>query len=239
MKYDESFKYPRLYVEHDLYDQAVIALAPSQAHYLNNVMRKKDGEPVRLFNGRDGEWLGYLENLNKKSGNVVLKEYLKEQPLKKRRIHLLFTPIKKNRQDWLIEKAVELGVTDFHPVLTQNTEVRKINEERVTTQILEASEQCERFEIPKLHTLTKAEEKIASWPLGIKILSCLERYDAPALTDHIPSENQNIAFLIGPEGGFTRYEKEMIAARTQPVDLGETILRVETAVIKTLVLVNS
>lgn len=238
MKHDESFKYPRLYVEQDLSHQAVIALAPSQAHYLNNVMRKKDGEPVRLFNGRDGEWLGRLEDLGKKSGNVVLEKCLKEQPAHKRRIHLFFTPIKKNRQDWLIEKAVELGVTDFHPVLTQNTEVRKINEERVRAQIFEASEQCERFEIPTLQPLEKIEAKLSQWSQDIPILSCLERYDAPALKDLALNQNQDIAILIGPEGGFTADEKNMIAQQTTPVDLGETILRVETAVVKALILTN-
>ena len=238
MKHDESFKYPRLYVEQNLSHQAVIALAPSQAHYLNNVMRKKDGEPVRLFNGRDGEWLGRLEDLGKKSGNVVLEKCLKEQPAHKRRIHLFFTPIKKNRQDWLIEKAVELGVTDFHPVLTQNTEVRKINEERVRAQIFEASEQCERFEIPTLHTIGKLDEIWQDWPPDVPILSCLERFDASALKDMAFKDDQDIALLIGPEGGFTREEKEKIASQTTPVDLGETILRVETAVIKALVLIN-
>lgn len=238
MKHDESFKYPRLYIEQDLSHQAVIALAPSQAHYLNNVMRKKNGEPVRLFNGRDGEWLGRLEDLGKKSGNVTLKECLKEQPAHKRHIHLFFTPIKKNRQDWLIEKAVELGVTDFHPVLTQNTEVRKINEERVKAQIFEASEQCERLEIPTLHTIGKLDEIWQDWPSDTPILSCLERFDAPALKDMDFQDDQDIALLIGPEGGFTREEKETIASQTTPVDLGETILRVETAVIKALVLIN-
>ena len=238
MKHDESFKYPRLYVEQNLSHQAVIALAPSQAHYLNNVMRKKNGEPVRLFNGRDGEWLGRLEDLGKKSGNVVLEKCLKEQPAHKHHIHLFFTPIKKNRQDWLIEKAVELGVTDFHPVLTQNTEVRKINEERVRAQIFEASEQCERFEIPTLHTIGKLDEIWPDWPRDVPILSCLERFDAPALKDMAFKDYQDIALLIGPEGGFTREEKGKIAGQTTPVDLGETILRVETAVIKALVLIN-
>ena len=238
MNKDEYFKLPRLFMSVDLQNQTLIPLEAGQAHYLHNVLRRKNDDQVRLFNGEHGEWLGTLEGLGKKSGNIHLKEQLKIQPKQQKRIHLIFAPIKKHRMDWLIEKAVELGVTDFHPVITQNTEVRKINAERVTQQIFEAAEQCERFVIPALHTIEKLDTLLDSWPAKIPLLACIERYEAKLIQDITIAEDQDVAFFIGPEGGFTIEEKDKTAKQSIPVNLGETILRCETAVIKALVLLN-
>ena len=235
---DETFKFPRLYVNEALQENGVIELAPSQAHYLANVLRRKENDLVRLFNGKDGEWLGSLTDISKKQAIVNLENQLLEQPQKTQRIQLIFAPIKKNRMDWLIEKAVELGTTDFYPILTQNTEVRKIKEERLKSQIFEAAEQCERLSIPKLHSLTKLEKLLDSWDTTIPILSCIERFEARPIKD-IAQHNSDIALLVGPEGGFTAEEKDRIAAQTAPVSLGETILRCETAVVKALIQVQN
>lgn len=235
---DDYFKLPRLFTQHAFHSKGVIPLDSGQAHYLHNVLRRKDGDFIRLFNGKDGEWFGKLQSLNKKSGTVVLTDQLKKQPLQKKRLHLVFAPIKKNRMDWLIEKAVELGVSDFHPVLTQNTEIRKLNEVRLQQQIFEAAEQCERLEIPNLHPLQKLETVLGSWPEESQLLACIERAQTQMLQD-VKLEKNDIAFIIGPEGGFTAEEKERISKKAHPVSLGETILRCETAVVKALVLINS
>lgn len=234
MNNDEIFKLPRLFTTHSLSKQTLIELESGQAHYLHNVMRQKAGNLIRLFNGKDGEWLCDIKDINKRNASVLVTKQLLEQPQNRRRIHLLFTPIKKTRLDWMIEKAVELGVTDFHPVLTQNTEVRKINAPRMQTHIFEAAEQCERLTIPTLHRLMKIEQVLDG--IETPVLSCLERYDASPIENH--KINDDIAFLIGPEGGFTAEEKDSIAKKTRPVSLGETILRCETAAIKALVLLN-
>lgn len=237
MKNDETFKYPRLYINHPLTVKTLIPLEAGQAHYLHNVLRRKCGDFVRVFNGHEGEWLGTLQNLAKKGGDIELLEQLIEQPQDSPRLHAIFCPIKKHRLDWMIEKAVELGVTDFHPILTQNTEVRKINESRLSQQIFEAAEQCERLEIPTLHPIQKIETLLATWSKGITLLSCLERFEgAKPIQDYV--RDKDIAFLIGPEGGFTADEKNFIAKQTTPVDLGTTILRCETALIKAAILLN-
>lgn len=231
---DETFKLPRLFTPQSLSLQTLIELEAAQAHYLHNVIRKKEGDLVRLFNGHDGEWLCTLEMLNKRQASVRVIEQILEQPQNQRAVHLFFAPIKKNRQDWMIEKSVELGVTDFHPVLTQNTEVRKINTDRMTHQIFEAAEQCERLTIPALHPLIKLDQALSN---AVQIFSCLERFDAPDIGSQRPEAD--FGFLIGPEGGFTIDEKEQIAGKTTPVSLGDTILRCETAAVKALVLLNS
>ncbi len=235
---EEYFKLPRIFTTEDLKIGETVALDDKQSHYLKNVMRKKEGDTIRLFNGRDGECLCCLTKLAKKQAEVSVDSLLKPQPQNTRKIHLIFTPIKKNRMDWLIEKAVELGVTDFHPVLTQNTEVRKIKVERLENQIFEAAEQCERLTIPKLHTLQKMEKILDNGLESTKILGCLERYNTMPLKDLKLDWAKDIAFLIGPEGGFTREEKEHVAQHTQAVGLGDTILRCETAVVKALSLIN-
>ncbi len=240
MDKNETFKLPRLFTTQELQDKSLIPLDKEQAHYLHTVLRRKDGDFIRLFNGRHGEWLGKIQNLAKRSGEITLTEQLVQQPLKKRRLHLFFPPIKKNRMGWLIEKAVELGATDFHPILTQNTQNSKINEERLKQQIFEAAEQCERFDIPALHDLQKIENKLADWNKDIPILACIERFNTKPLSQIADNQDKDkdIAFLIGPEGGFTSAEKTMIARTAIPVGLGETILRCETAVVKALVLIT-
>lgn len=239
MNKDEIFKLPRLYTEYPLSDKVVIPLQNGQAHYLKNVLRRQNSDHVRLFDGENGEWLGQLQELTKKSGQVAIKEQTVKQPKERRRIHLLVAPIKKSRMDWLIEKAVELGTTDFHPIITQNTEVRKINEERMHQQIFEAAQQCERLDIPKLHKIEKLESKLQSWDEQVPVLACLERFNAPHIHKSGIKKKANVGFIIGPEGGFTGEEKDAISDMAVTVSLGKVILRCETAVVKALVLLDS
>ena len=135
----------------------------------------------------------------------------------------------------LVEKAVELGATHLHPVLTQNTEVRAINEERIRAQIIEAAEQCERMNLPELLSLQPVLNILSTRPL----LACLERMDAKSLKESIP-KNESVAFLIGPEGGFTEDEKKKLCdmENVTAVSLGPRVLRSETAAIVALCAVN-
>jgi 16S rRNA (uracil1498-N3)-methyltransferase len=229
------FKLPRLYSAEDLKGVEDVTLLPEQAHYLKNVLRRKEGDNIRLFDGLNGEWLASLSFSGKKSASAKLERQLQPQPEKTRRIHLAFAPIKKHRLDWLVEKAVELGVTDLHPVLTQNTEVRKINSERMAAQIFEAAEQCERFEIPTLHPLYDLTAFLAQWSADVTLFSCLERYEG---VNKPTPQKESFAILIGPEGGFTAEEKKLVAVQTHPITLGDTVYRCETAAIKALVLIS-
>lgn len=234
---NSNTKSPRLYSPVALKANMPVEIAsPDQAHYLKNVLRKNAGDVVRVFNGNDGEWLCTIENLNKKAIIIFPLEQIKIQTSLKREIHAYFAPIKKNRMDFMIEKAVELGVTHLHPVLTQNTETRKINEERVKAQIIEAAEQCERLDIPQLLPLTPLDKALAK--RSETIYAAIERGDYPLAHTVLDSQG-HIAMLIGPEGGFT--QDEIAALLKNPnikgVSLGENILRAETALLKMLSLV--
>jgi 16S rRNA (uracil1498-N3)-methyltransferase len=227
MAKDDFIKLPRLYVDHELRGGAAIELSDAQAHYLRNVLRRGAGDEVRLFNSGDGEWLAELD-ISKKSAIARLHRQLKKQPDERKETHLLFAPIKKDAMDFLIEKAVELGVTHLHPVLTQNTEVRRVNEERLRAQIIEAAEQCERLTIPALGAVASFSDISSRWNSEIKLYACIERREADPLDGPFSEKS---AFLIGPEGGFTEEEIEKLGKLSfvVPVSLGESILRAETA----------
>lgn len=227
MAKDDFIKLPRLYVDHELRDGATVGLSDAQTHYLRNVLRREAGDEVKLFNGCDGEWLAALD-IGKKSATARLTRQLKSQPGEKTETHLLFAPLKKDALDFLIEKAVELGVTHLHPVLTQHTEVRRVNDERLRAQIVEAAEQCERMTIPELKAVNNLSDIISHWNSGIKLYACIERRDAVPLAGLFPEKT---AFLIGPEGGFTEDEKDRLGKLdfVESASLGESILRAETA----------
>ncbi len=220
-------KLARLFTDADLKDGAEITLSADQAHYLKNVLRKNAGDALRLFNGRDGEFMGALKDISKKSASVTLTKKIREQPAAPAPVHLVFAPLKKDAMDFLIEKSVELGVTHLHPVLTNRTDIRKVNAGRLQAQVIESAEQCERMTIPALLPLADMKAKIAGWTGSAPVLWARERGEAPFLaTQKSPS-----AFLVGPAGGFDEAEDGFLAAQkaVEPVSLGPAILRAETA----------
>jgi len=223
-----DYRSPRLFVEQALAENSTLSLPDDSAHYLKNVLRRPNGAKIRVFNGRDGEFSASLL-LDKKSASLLIEGNIRPQPLKNFETHLLFAPIKKDAQDFMIEKAVELGVTHFHPVLTQQTVMRDLNEKRVSRQIVEAAEQCERLDIPALAPLRKLDEILRSWPGEITLHAALERSGGAFIGAGGFAEKS--ALLIGPEGGFSEKEREAIsgAAHIRTVSLGDNILRAETA----------
>lgn len=232
---------PRLYTESALTVQAAAVLDTPQTHYLKNVLRRKEGDSLRLFNGRDGEFSATLEKIGKKEAIARINDQIMPRPPAPPRIHLVFAPLKKARMDMLVEKAVELGATDLHPVLTERTENRHLNLERLNAQAIEALEQCERLEKPAIHPPEKLETLLARWQ-GPPLLACIERAEAPFLADILmPGDRAAHAVLIGPEGGFSPRETDMImkVQACRPVSLGPVILRAETAVFYVLSLISA
>ena len=229
---------PRLYVPGDVQENSTLSLDDKAAHYLKNVLRRADGANLRLFNGRQGEFLASIR-YDRKNVLLDIKSKIHNQPTPSIEIHLVFPPIKKDRMDFMIEKAVELGATHFHPALTRQTSVRDINTERVHKQIIEACEQCERLDVPVISPLQTLEIILKNWPKDIPLYAALEREE----TSHLAQTNisSKSGFLIGPEGGFSDEEKTMLLSheRITPVSLGKNILRAETAAISGLSIIAS
>jgi len=227
---DKLYKLPRLYINNDISKDSEINLNSDQSHYLKNVIRRNIGDHIRIFNGKDGEWISEIISLNKKSCSISLLDKIKEQSNVVGEFHLIFAPIKKNRMDFIIEKAVELGVTHLHPVITKNTENRKVNISRIEKQILEATEQCERIDIARLLEIDDLYNVLNRFS-DINIIAAVERSDG---VDIKKIENSgDIAYLVGPEGGFVSEEVEWVNNKSNviAVSLGENILRAETAII--------
>jgi 16S rRNA (uracil1498-N3)-methyltransferase len=235
----------RLYVEGDLVAGVRLDLSPSQFHQLKTVQRLASGSHVALFNGRDGEWLARVE-LDKKSARAHPVEKIREQtPLAD--LWLLFAPIKHGRVDFLVEKATELGVSKLMPVVTERTQVARVNTSRFAEAAREAAEQCERLDVPRIAEPAKLDVALKDWDASRRLFLCaesgaampvLEAFQKTHLTLPSPpvGAGAKIAILIGPEGGFSPAEFARLRALdyVTPVSLGRYILRAETAAIAAL-----
>lgn len=219
---------------------AELPASPEQAHYLRSVLRRQDGDFVRLFDGHHGEFLAVCRMDGKKNLVFKVRDHLRPQPAPRPDLSLVFAPLKKSRQDFLIEKAVELGVTDLYPILTERGEVRTIKAPRIHAHIIEAAEQCERLDLTRLHGLQPLEKCLGARADGRPVAVALARADAPPLLEVMKQDKPPGAFMIGPEGGFTSEEIEGLQSfpHVIPVSLGPQILRAETAALACLAMAS-
>ncbi|UTW54924.1 16S rRNA (uracil(1498)-N(3))-methyltransferase [Kordiimonas sp. SCSIO 12610] len=232
----------RLYVSEDLTENQVLSLDKEQSHYLGNVMRKNPGDQLLTFNGRHGEWLSEIIDANKRS--VTLKALEQTQPQKTEPdLWLAFAPIKKARLDFIAQKATELGVGHIIPVLTRRTIVDRVKTERMHANAIEAAEQCERLTVPTIGETLKLEKLIDQWPTDRALMFCdedLSGDDAYSALKKYQSAHwiDKCGILIGPEGGFDDYERELIKSQpnTLVVSLGPRVLRADTAAISAITL---
>lgn len=230
-----DYTLPRLYLDLPLTGE--IDLTREQAHYLGTVLRKRVGDRVRLFNGKGGEWAAEVLTADRKTMQLSVMEQLRETtPVPD--IRLLFAPLRKHRTATVLEKATELGVRIIQPVITARTQYTKLNLERAQSQIIEAAEQTERLDIPELCAPIALDAVFKS---GRSVLFADEAGDAPMALDALDAMSLPLDILIGPEGGFTEAERDMIRARANvhPVNLGPRILRADTAAISLLTLVQA
>lgn len=216
---------PRLFVDHPLTEGAEIALDTAQANYLLNVMRLKAGDGVRCFDDRTGEWSAEIASSGKRDARLRIVALLRpREPVPD--LWLLAAPIKRQRIDWLAEKACELGVGRLMPVLTRRTVVDRLNLDRLRAHMIEAAEQCGRTALPALAEPEKLERLLKDWPADRTLYFADETGGERFAPIPGPA-----AILIGPEGGFTAEEREAIRALPQAkgISLGPRILRAETA----------
>ena len=225
----------RLSIEDSLSGGCTVTLEKDQSHYLVNVMRCKLGSHVSLFNGRDGEWVAEISDIQKRAVTLTLLSRQKEQ-LTEPDLWLVFAPIKKARLDFIAQKATELGVSHLQPVYTRRTIVERVKTERLHANAVEAAEQCERLTVPTIAEPEKLDIILKSWPVDRKIMFCDETLSGePAHTAlaNTGSKNTNEpwAILIGPEGGFDDVERKAIIehSNTTVVALGPRVLRADTA----------
>lgn len=230
---------PRLFVDELLGEGAELRIEGGQAHYLLNVMRLKEGAPVKLFDDRSGEYLAVVTATGKRDLVLMVEARLRDRA-PAADLWLCQALIKKDRLDWIAEKSCELGIGRFVPLLTRRCVVDKVKDDRLRAQMIEAAEQCERTTLPEIAPLVKLEAMLKDWPSDRVLYFCDERGGEPfgkAVRQLGKAVRQQkgakAAILIGPEGGFTDEENAAIRAApfATPVSLGPNILRADTAAV--------
>jgi 16S rRNA (uracil1498-N3)-methyltransferase len=230
----------RLFVDQDLSPGIETPLAEAQVHYLRNVMRRPDGAPLLLFNGRDGEWRGTLEGRGKKVAVARIAERTREQMVEPD-IWLCFAPLKRARIDYVAEKATELGVAVLQPIVTRHTIVDRVNVERLHANAVEAAEQTERLSVPEVRAPVELGRLLGDWPAGRRLLVCDETGGGPPIAQALAGLDEAAraapwAIVIGPEGGFDAAELASLRRikDVMSVGLGPRILRADTAALAAL-----
>ncbi|MDP3739326.1 MAG: 16S rRNA (uracil(1498)-N(3))-methyltransferase [Hyphomonadaceae bacterium] len=240
---------PRLYVTPDLGEGLEIPVDSDQAHYLTRVMRLAAGDPVRVFNGRHGEFDASLAASTKSTATLKLGQQTRQQQGVPD-VWLLFAPLKKARTDFVVEKATELGASEILPVLTERTDADTVRTDRLQRIAIEAAEQAERLDVPRIHEAAKLPALLASWKPDRVLIYADEAGEdaakpwggeagraAPAASG-LEVLKAPAAILIGPEGGFSPAERKRLRELpyVRPVSLGPRILRAETAAVAALAL---
>jgi 16S rRNA (uracil1498-N3)-methyltransferase len=235
-----DFRSPRLYVESALETGAQVALESAQVHYLANVLRLKSGSRVLLFNGRDGEWSATLTLLRRSAvAEVGAKTRDQTTPAD---LHYLFAPLKAARLDYMVQKAVEMGVSRLQPMLTRHSQVARVNIERMRANAVEAAEQCGILSLPEIEAPIPFGRLIAERAPARRLVFCDE---AAAVADPVAAlaglPPAPLAVLIGPEGGFADDERAVLLKLPNVVQLslGPRILRADTAAVAALTLVQA
>ena len=225
----------RLFFSNILSANLTDKLDKSQSHYLTKVMRVKKNEVFSLFN-KEGEWEAKILEISKSIVEFKTIKQLRQKENTKE-LWLAFSPIKSNYQNFMIQKATELGVTKFLPIIFDRTVVRKINKERLEKIVIEASEQSNRINVPSLEspqTLDIFLKKNSMDLIFTDLNSDNIKVDKSKLTD------KPVCIIIGPEGDFSEAERDKILSfkGVQSVKINENILRSETAVISAISIVN-
>ena len=225
----------RLYFSKSLSNNLIDTLDKSQSHYVNKVMRVKENELFSLFNS-SGEWEAKILNISKGIVEFNVTKQLRQKENSKE-LWLAFSPIKSNYFNFMIQKATELGVTNFIPIIFDRTIVRKINKERLEKVIIEASEQSNRINVPHIEDPKSLDDFLYNNKVDLiftDLNSKNTKIDLKKVTD------KPTCVIIGPEGDFSEEERAKILkfSGVQPLKINENILRSETAVISAISIIK-
>ena len=238
---DHDFRSQRLFVPHDLAEGQQVLLGAEQAHYLANVIRLPVGGGLLVFNGRQGEWQARRAEGGKREVRLDIGAQTRTQPAASS-LTYAFAPLKHARLDYMVQKAVEMGAGVLAPVLTQHTQISRINTERMTANVIEAAEQCGILNVAEVREPMPLAAFLAQIPETQALVFCDE---AAPVTDPIqalqPLAGRPITVLIGPEGGFSADERKLLLRdpRVTAIALGPRILRADTAAVAALALVEA
>ncbi|MXP30067.1 16S rRNA (uracil(1498)-N(3))-methyltransferase [Porphyrobacter algicida] len=221
---------PRLFVEQEIVEGAILQIEGNQAHYLNRVMRIATGDAVIVCDDITGEWACEVVEVGKRHVQLAPRDRLRERESVPD-FWLCPALLKKDRFDLVLEKACELGVAQIMPVITRRCVADKLNPERARTIVTEAAEQCARTALPEIAAPESLDTLLRDWPEDRCLFFADELGGEPASEVFLAERGRPAALLIGPEGGFDDAERDAIRALPQAraITLGPRILRGETA----------
>jgi len=236
--------FARLFVTADLRPQASLTLGHEQTNYLVSVLRMKAGDSLILFNGRDGAWLAKVTDPHRKGVTVELVVQTAHQT-PAADLWFGFAPLKTGRLDYLVQKATEMGAGTIQPVITRYTQVSKLKADKLAANIVEAAEQCEVLTVPALGEEIGLADLLRDWRQvhGLRrLVFCDEAAVSASPVQQLAwLEGLPVGLLIGPEGGFSEDERQLLLAQpfVIPISLGPRILRADTAAVAALALVQA
>jgi len=231
----------RLYVDEDLVAGRQIEPAHGQTNYLLNVLRLKTGDPVLIFNGRDGEWRADIKMKGRKRASLEVVEQTRMQPSPYDLVYM-FAPLKQARMEYAVQKAVEMGAGTLQPVLTHHTQMRKVRSEKLQAYAIEAAEQSRILSVPKVIAPQSFYQALDGFDPTRHLIFCDEgeeqRNPISVLEKLKP---RRFGLLIGPEGGFSQSEREHLLTLpfVTPLSLGPRVLRADTAAVAALALIQA
>ena len=225
----------RLFFSDTLSANMIDKLDKNQSHYLSKVMRVKENEVFSLFN-KEGEWEAKVLGIFKNIVEFKIIKQLRQKEITKE-LWLAFSPIKSNYQNFMLQKATELGVTKFLPIIFDRTVVRKINKDRIEKIVIEASEQSNRINVPTIEEAQDLNGFLKKNSMNLiftDLNSNIKKIDKSKFTD------KPVCIIIGPEGDFSELERQEILSfkGVQALKINDNILRSETAVISAISIIN-
>jgi 16S rRNA (uracil1498-N3)-methyltransferase len=237
-----DFRKPRLFVDAALMPDQTVALARDQSNYLGNVLRLSAGDTILVFNGRDGEWQASISGRKRPDGLKIMDQTRPQDRLPD--LAYVFAPLKHARLDYMVQKAVEMGVSSLQPVLTRFTHVSRVNGERMRANVIEAAEQCGILSIADVAEPVPLDRYLSRRKERRLLVFCDEAADVTNPLQALGAAQtavDGIDLLIGPEGGFAEEERAILLRqpRTLRLSLGPRILRADTAGVAALALVQA
>lgn len=231
---------PRLYLDAPLTAGGRTTLERAQSHYLQDVLRLADGERVLVFNGRDGEWVARLTSGKRAATLDIDSQHRTQTNLPD--LHYVFAPLKHARLDYMVQKAVEMGARALVPVITQRTQVARVNTERMRANVIEAAEQCGIISLAEVSEPLALDRFLTERDGHRLLVFCDEEAETANPADALRNaEPGPVDLLIGPEGGFTDSERSALLRQTRTVrlSLGPRILRADTAAVAALAVIQA
>jgi len=239
-----DFTAQRLYLDAPLVE-GMLCDAPSAVHnYLLNVLRLRAGDVIHVFNGREGEFRARLIEASRRIVRFRIEAQLRTQPALID-LDYAFAPLKQARLDYMVQKAVEMGAGSLNPVITNRTQVRRLNLERLRANVIEAAEQYGVLAIPEVHEPVGLSTYLAGIPASRLLVFCDERAPVGSPIETLRSlmdrAVESFGLIVGPEGGFDESERTLILRQSNVVriSLGPRILRADTAAVAALAVVQA